>query len=243
MVLSVTGADLMLAIAHRGNLSGVDVQSENSLDQISRALNSGFGVETDIRRSQSGDFYISHDHVPLSECNAAREHARLWRSHPDRVVALNIKELGYEAELLAFLESEKVCDQVFLFDMDMIESEPGKAGRLLKSLHPSIDLAVRVSDRGEFLDRALGAEWANTVWLDEFDSPWIDEAGILRLKETRKTIYAVSLEIHGFPLDLARQRWLQLAAWGVDGICTDWPKELARVAHATCRLDGEGDQK
>jgi len=220
----------MVLLAHRGNVRGPAGRAENSLGLIREALGFGFGIETDIRRTDDGRFYISHDRQNCPEPPLADQHACSWCQSPDLPIALNIKELGYEAELLAFLAGHGVLQQVFLFDMEMLEQTQGETARLFRSLHPTVRLAARVSDRGgETIEQALSIECAQIIWLDEFDSLWLRQPDIRRLKEAGKVLYAISPEIHGFPLEVAQRRWVEFAVWGVDGICTDWPIEARRI--------------
>jgi glycerophosphoryl diester phosphodiesterase len=218
----------MKILAHRANRAGIDARQENTLEAVRACLEQGWGIETDIRRNAAGRYYISHDPVAVTERNQVEAFCVLLREMPSAVVALNVKELGYEADLVRFLERQRVLGQVFLFDMELIEPTPGETARLLRSLHPTVKLAARVSDRDEPVERALGIEVADIIWLDEFDRLWATEADIRTLKKSGRTIYAVSPEIHGFTPEEMRRRWSEFRKWGVDGICTDFPEELAR---------------
>jgi glycerophosphoryl diester phosphodiesterase len=217
----------MIVLAHRGNLRGPAPGRENSLALVEQALSLGFGLETDVRYSAGHGFYISHD-VAAAGGGAAPlgAHCELWRRHPGAAVALNVKELGREAELLEALRAMRVMQQVFLFDMELIEPRSGETARLYRRLEPSVAVAARVSDRREPLERALGIEAAGVIWLDEFDGPWATVDTVGKLKNAGKTIYAVSPELHGRRVEEARARWCDFARWGVDGICTDWPELL-----------------
>ena len=222
----------MLVIAHRGNARGPAPDAENSLDAIRACLAEGWAVETDIRRDAAGRFYIAHDPAPWSAARDADRHCAVWREHR-ACVALNVKEPGYEAELVAYLAERKVRDHVVLFDMELIEPRAGETARRLRALDAGLAVAARVSDRGEPLERALAIEVAGTIWLDEFDGPWATDADVARLRGAGRRVWAVSPELHGAtPLAMAR-RWEQLIAWGVDGICTDHAAALAaRVGRA-----------
>ena len=214
-------------LAHRGNVDGPDRANENRLALVGEALARGFGLETDVRYAAGQGFYISHDPAtPLPESLLAM-HCALWRRHPEATIALNVKELGQERALLEALNGLRVVQQVFLFDMELIETRAGETARLYRRYDAALSLAARVSDRGEPLERALAIEVASVVWLDEFDGPWATAETVGRLKAARKTVYAVSPELHGRPLDEAQARWRDFARWGVDGICTDWPALLA----------------
>ncbi len=217
----------MIVLAHRGNVEGPDRPRENSLGQVGEALACGFGLETDVRYAEGQGFYLSHDPMPPSVDSLLAAHAALWRRHPAATIALNIKELGQERALLDALNALGVASQVFLFDMELVEPRAGETARLLRRFNAAVRLAARVSDRGEPVERALGIEAATVIWLDEFDGPWATAGTLRSLKAAGKTVYAVSPELHGRPLEEAERRWREFARWGVDGICTDWPARLA----------------
>lgn len=223
-------------LSHRGNIYGPNRDTENRLPSVEAALQRGWGLETDIRRAPDGTFYIAHDQTDDCEGLDATQFCGLFRAHPDAVIALNVKELGDEAALVAFLGAQGVDRQVFLFDMELIEPVAGQTAALLRSLHPTLLLAARVSDRGEPVDRALAMEAAVVIWLDEFDGPWATAGDIRRLKDAGRTVHAVSPELHGASVDAARDRWTFFCKAGVDGICTDYPDELDR--HVRRELPG-----
>jgi len=213
-------------LAHRGNLAGRTLRGENSRAAIGAALTRGFGIETDIRRAPDGRFYIAHDPQPAADDALADDVFELLRAYPDRTVALNVKEVGYESALLDYLRDQRVLRQVFLFDMELIEPVPGEMAERFRSLDRDVRIAARVSDRGESIERALAIRAASVIWLDEFERPWATEADVRRLKQAGRTVHAVSPDLHGSSLERSRARWAQFNAWGVDGICTDYPVEL-----------------
>jgi hypothetical protein len=218
----------MIALAHRGNIEGPDPQRENSLALAGEALARGFGLETDLRYAAGQGFYISHDPMPAAKDALLAAHAALWRRYPEATIALNIKELGQERALIEALNGLRVLPQLFLFDMELIETHAGETARLYRRLDAAVRLGARVSDRNEPLDRALAVEAADVIWLDEFDGPWATAAMVRRLKEAGKAVFAVSPELHGRSMREASARWRDFVGWGVDGICTDWPERLAR---------------
>lgn len=217
-------------LAHRGNVDGKVAAAENRPPAIAAALSRGWGLEIDIRRSADGRFYVSHDASDHVDDLLADEVFALIAGSPSAIVALNVKETGHEDSLLAFLEQWGVVDRVFLFDMELIEPRPGGMARRFRELHPHVQLAARVSDRGESVERALSIECATHIWLDEFDGPWCTGDVVHRLRAAGRTIYAVSPELHGFSLDAARRRWRDFLTWGVDGICTDHAAALESFA-------------
>src|SRR5579884_3749058 len=96
-----SGYSSPVILAHRGNLRGPDISAENSLKSMRDALKLGFGVETDLRRDASGKFYIAHDPQPWKTENDFEKFAALFCECPSCTIAMNVKELGYEKELIA----------------------------------------------------------------------------------------------------------------------------------------------
>jgi glycerophosphoryl diester phosphodiesterase len=198
---------------------------ENSLAACARALAQGFGLETDLRRDATGAFYISHDPHPCSAENRLQGYTELFRRHPAAELAINVKELGYEAELVELMCSGRLGLRSFYFDFELLEPQsPGAAQRKIKSLpnQHNVRLASRLSDRNEPLSQCLAIP-AEIVWGDEFDNLWLGEPEVRQVHETGRLLYMISPEIHGFDLATTRRRWEEFKAWDVDGICTDYP--------------------
>ena len=214
----------MIILAHRANLNGPQPGRDNRLEDTSRALELGFGLETDLRRDPNGRFYISHDPKPSAEGRDFNAFAEVFRRYPDRTLAVNAKELGYEQELVELVYSGALGQKAFFFDFELLEpSTPGGAQRKIKSLPggASVALASRLSDRGELLAQCLSIP-GEVVWADEFDSFWLGPQEIEAAKHAGRKIYAISPELHGFPVKTMRQRWTDFKNWGVDGVCTDY---------------------
>ena len=220
-------------LAHRGNVAGPDHATENGPSAFRAALARGWGLEIDVRHTVGSRLYVSHDarddartgtlSGSADECFAA------IRQHPRATIAVNIKELGREADLLSELARYGVLGQCFLFDMELIEPRRGETARVFRGLNGSVTLATRVSDRNEPVEGAVADTHSPVVWLDEFDGPWCSEADVRRLKAAGKTVYAVSPDLHGGTLDEAHRRWIDFWNWHVDGICTDYPADLQAV--------------
>lgn len=225
---------MSIILAHRGNTNGPHPGTENSAAAIRHALSQGFGIEIDIRRADNGRFYISHDPRPTADSTSADDVMRLLRAHPGAMAAINVKELGYEADLLRFLDAHGVLGQAFLFDMELIEPHAGETARQMRALHPRVRLAARVSDRGESIERALAIPSASVIWLDEFDGAWATEADVRRLKQSGRLVIAVSPELHGAGPEATGDRWADFMAWGVDGLCTDFASAFSQ---ASARLE------
>jgi glycerophosphoryl diester phosphodiesterase len=214
-------------MAHRANLTGRKSVAENSLEACARALAEGFGLETDLRRDGGGTFYISHDANERTETNSLEAYSALFAKHPQAELAINVKELGYEAELIALMKSGKLGQKSFYFDFELLEPDnPGDAQRKLKELPDAagVRVATRLSDRGESLKQCLSIP-GEVVWGDEFDSLWLAATDVGRAHKAGRLFYVISPEIHGFDHGTMRRRWGDFKTWKVDGICTDYPLE------------------
>ena len=174
-----------IILSHRGNLVGPCPTAENRLATVGAALECGWGVETDIRRAADGRFYISHDARPSAHETPAEDFFALFRAYPNATIALNIKELGSEGALITLLDHEDVVGQTFLFDMELLEQQPGTTARTFRELHPTIRIAARISDRGESIEQALSIDVASVIWLDEFDGPCFTESDVLTSQGSR----------------------------------------------------------
>jgi len=60
---------------------------------------------------------------------------------------------------------------------------------------------------------------------DEFDKLWVTEKDAHAVRAAGRLLYMISPEIHRFDLPTMRRRWQDFKAWGVDGVCTDFPVE------------------
>ena len=214
----------MTILAHRGNIAGPDPRTENSLLSCQRALECGFGLEIDLRRDREGRFYISHDQRPWSAAIDLAPFAALFKRYSSSVVAVNVKELGYEAELVSLQLTSQFGRRSFYFDFELLEPDhPGRTQRCLCSLSSGkhVVTAARLSDRDEPLEQCLSSS-DRIVWADEFDSFWLKESDVQSVHAENKKFFVISPEIHGFDDHLCHQRWADFKSWKVDGLCTDY---------------------
>ena len=217
----------MIILAHRGNLDGPDRKTENTREVYEKALGAGFGLEIDVRRDAHGRFYISHDVMPWTQKNSLDGFKVVFRAHAQSVVAVNVKELGYENELAELVRQDVFGQQSFLFDFELLEpSTPGRAQRLIRSTVSLEEhrLASRVSDHGESIERCLSIP-AKVTWVDEFERFWLTEDVVCRLRAAGRKIFVISPELHGFDGQTRLARWGDFKQWRVDGICTDFAME------------------
>jgi glycerophosphoryl diester phosphodiesterase len=214
-------------LAHRANLAGPHSAVENSLEACARALEAGFGLETDLRRDAAGAFYISHDPLPRAAGNRLESYTELFTRHPTAELAINVKELGYEPALVALMKSGRLGARSFYFDFELLEPEtPGAAQGKIKAL-PSgngVALASRLSDRNEPLTQCLAIP-AEIVWADEFDSLWLTAREAEAVRAAGRRLFVISPELHGFDKAAMVRRWRDFRDWGVDGVCTDYALE------------------
>jgi glycerophosphoryl diester phosphodiesterase len=214
-------------LAHRANLTGPHSVVENSLAACADALARGFGLETDLRRDASGAFYISHDAAPRTPENSLKAYTELFRRHPNAELAINVKELGYEAALIELVNSGQLGERSFYFDFELLEpKKPGTTQWKIKMLPHSqkVRLAARLSDRKEPWSQCQSIP-AEVVWGDEFDKLWLTEKEVSLVRAAGRLLYMISPEIHGFDLPTMKRRWQDFKNWGVDGVCTDYPLE------------------
>ena len=211
-------------LAHRANLAGPKPALENSFAATQRALELGFGLETDLRRDPQHRFYIAHDPQPWTAENDFGKFAALFRNFSDRTIAMNVKELGYEADLIALQASGDLGGCPFYFDFELLEPKtPGRAQFLLQKLPggESTVMAARLSDRGESLTQCLAIP-SRVVWADEFDSLWLTRREVEAVHAAGRKFYAISPELHGFDEAVRLKRWQQFKDWQIDGLCTDY---------------------
>jgi glycerophosphoryl diester phosphodiesterase len=211
-------------LAHRANLTGPQPALENSFAATERALELGFGLETDLRRDPQNRFYIAHDPQPWTAGNDLVKFVALFRKFSNRIIAMNVKELGYEKDLIALQASGNLGESPFYFDFELLEPKtPGRVQRLIQQLPGGerTALAARLSDRGESLAQCLAIP-ARIVWADEFDSLWLTRREVEAVHAAGRKFYAISPELHGFDEAARLKRWQQFKNWQIDGLCTDY---------------------
>ena len=213
----------MVILAHRANLEGPNPKLENSLEATRRSLELGFGIETDLRRDADHRFYISHDANRRTSANDFSGFSELFRAFPDRVIAMNVKELGYEEELIRLQRAGDLGARSFYFDFELLEpTNRGRTQKLIQKLAgaEAVGIASRLSDRSEPLEQCLATP-GTVVWADEFDSLWLTREHVEAVHAAHRLFYVISPEIHGFSQEEKIGRWAQFKEWGIDGLCTD----------------------
>lgn len=172
----------MKLLCHRGLWQ---IKSEqNTLAALSRAIEGGFGVETDIR-DHNGNLVISHD-PPIGEGVLSLERLLEAYCNSDHktLLALNVKADGLCASLDEMLRAFDV-NNYFVFDMSLPDTLP--------YLKRGMPVAARLS---EYEGGKSLLEKAGTVWLDAFESEWYSIEEVLALLRAGKRVCLVSPELH-----------------------------------------------
>lgn len=169
-------------LAHRGYWL-VESEKNTSL-AFSRALEHGFGIETDFR-DLNGSLVISHD-VPMGSAMKIEEFIDVYKKTPVLApIALNIKSDGLYL-LIKDLVVKSCITNYFVFDM----SVPDTRGYLAQQI-PVFTRLSEYEDSPVFFDQSRG------VWLDAFESEWYDPIIIKELLDMNKHVAIVSPELHG----------------------------------------------
>lgn len=220
-------------LSHRACLHGGGSVEENTLAALGDAIEHGFEVEFDIRRdSDSGQLVLSHDPAAWSQARDATTFLR--DPGPDGAGrhALNVKDPDVVDDVLAELERAGTADRFFLFDFELLGCD---APALMRAVQRrGFAVAHRLSERERHLERYLDDDAVTMVWLDEFETPWVERRHVAELAARSKQTFYVSPELHRpLPPEAVEQRWRELAEWGVTGICTDYPVRLRDLLEAT----------
>ena len=172
------------------------------------------------------------------------------KSHTNTKLAIQLKDCNEEdIEKLIVTQLNKfnsenltfnLFERVFIFDTTLDSAEK------IKSLNPKIKIALSIGETKNFPDSRYPTiynleqvknnnNW-DIAWADEWESGLYSEEFIKILKDNGKTVFVVSPELHAntdpkHPLSEKgfKDYWKKLISWGVDGICTDHPTELAKL--------------
>jgi hypothetical protein len=211
-------------LAHRGHW--ITPTEKNSVIALRRALEGGFGIETDIR-DLDGELVISHD-PPLSG-SAPQSFASfldLYRSLGSTGwLALNIKADGLAPKVKAELEAFEVAN-AFVFDM----SVPDMRGYLSEDLITFTRMSD-VEPSPSYYEASKG------VWLDCFEIPYSPVEWVQKAMSDGKFAALVSPELHRRDYLAAWTAWrdaFRLDREPLVMICTDEPvKALEFFGDAT----------
>lgn len=195
----------MEIISHRGYW---EIEKEkNSKGAFERAIENGFGIETDIRDSR-GQLVISHD-MPSGNEMTVEEFFNL-KGIQDIPLALNIKADGLQNELKRLLKQYAINDY-FVFDMSI----PDMLG--YKKLE--MNMASRTSEYEENLPLL---KESTHIWMDGFHQYCAKKEQIEEYLSFGKKVCIVSPELHKRDYKAA---WQMLKIFDNENlmICTDFP--------------------
>lgn len=218
----------MEILAHRG--WWIDPTEKNAVSAFMRALNCGYGIETDIRDC-AGTLVVSHDQpAPSTNGNPLMtldQFLDLYLTYQGRpTLALNIKADGLAAPLRAALVARNITSY-FVFDMSVPDT--------LGYLNQGMPVYTRHSEfeTGSILDlRACGR------WLDAFEASYVTPDSIVATLESGSFAAIVSPELHRKPHLGAWAVWRDMLAQLPTErssrvlLCTDFPDQAQKFFDA-----------
>lgn len=207
----------MEIISHRGIWHSIDEQ--NSIRSIIKSLDSGFGVEFDVR-DHNGEIVISHD-LPSDESPKLLDLLNLIEGKKNSL-AINIKADGILKEIKKLLHNREL--NWYVFDMSFPQT--------LECKKQKMPYYFRISEfekKNPIFDDAVG------IWLDLFRSDWINENNFNKLLNYGKKICIVSSELHD--RDPSRL-WSFLKPFKNHkkvSLCTDFPSKAEKYFNITSK--------
>ena len=201
----------MKIIAHRG--LWLYPEERNTLASFERALQNGFGIETDFR-AHNGVLVISHD-LPQETSLDAKIFFELCNQYPNTDPhAINIKSDGLQHLLRPYLQGWSP-HRYFVFDMSVPDT--------LGYLRVQLNTFTRISEYEAYQDfdgKVRG------LWLDSFFGDWYGHEVLNHYISSEKQIAIVSPELHGRD---HRPLWAMIKSLYTSNIqlmlCTDLPVE------------------
>lgn len=203
----------MKILCHRGFWRTPD--EKNSLAALRRAVESGYGFESDIR-DYRGRLVISHD-IADEKSPALDDVLKLLAGAGDKFCfAINIKADGLAEELKTSLEKYSLKNY-FVFDMSLPQ--------MLWYRSRGLTFFTRQS---EYEPAPALYEAAAGVWLDAFEAEeWLTVALIENHLARGKKVCVVSSELHGRAPQKLWSRLKQIEHPALS-LCTDLPLEAEK---------------
>jgi glycerophosphoryl diester phosphodiesterase len=191
--------------------------------------------DTTLAEAEAIKYQHSNEH--LTSFRAFLEMAE--KENRGRQMAIHFKadsqnEKGFRL-LARYWQEFNLYDTAFAFDLTK------EAASRLKEIDSKIKIALIVSD---FKFEPTIYLWEEVRDFKPMDIVWSAEylklyskAFLNRAKGTGRIVYAMSPDVHwilGHPLAYSgyEQTWDNLAAWGFEGICTDYPEKLKKRLEA-----------
>jgi hypothetical protein len=204
----------MIILSHRGYWK--TPEEKNSISAFDRSFIHNFGTETDFR-DMGGELVISHDPAQNSSMLADLFFSTYVKHRQTEPLALNIKADGLQKLLICALEKYEIKNY-FVFDMSVPD--------MMGYINEGLNVFTRQS---EIEVSPVLYEKSKGVWIDCFNSDWVDEKTIESHLANSKKICLVSPELHKRPYENEWRRFKKMSATVSSNVmlCTDYP-ELAR---------------
>ena len=214
MLKLIHNNEMIKIIAHRGMWN--QPEEKNTIPAFERALQNGFGIETDFR-DLNGKLVISHN-PPGSYAMTAESFFKLCDGYPDAGPhAINIKADGLQYMLAKHIEQWTI-DRYFVFDMSVPDT--------LGYINAKFNTFSRVSEY-EGYQNFDGR--VNGVWLDAFTEEWYGPQEVKKYSTNGKQLAIVSSELHGRDY---QSLWAMIKTEYTPDmsvlLCTDFPQEAKR---------------
>jgi hypothetical protein len=168
----------------------------NSKVALRRALEAGFGLETDLR-DLNGSLVISHDPARLEAIELTfPDLLELYlQIGTGGVLALNVKADGLAPQIKAALEGSKI-ERYFVFDMSVPDTRA------------YLSAGMRVfTRRSEYETGSALDEAAVGLWLDAFEASHVPADLLATALDSRLSVALVSPELHHRPHLEAWHKW------------------------------------
>jgi hypothetical protein len=209
----------MEILSHRGWWD--EPSDKNSKLAFLRALNAGFGLETDVRESL-GELVVSHDPPRGDEISFELLLSLYCQIGGSATLALNIKADGLQAPLAEMLSRFRI-NNYFVFDMSSPE--------LVRYHAAEIQYYTRISD---LETEPVGLTGATGLWVDGFGKDWEKFDDLTQFVRAGKKLAIVSPELHKRP---HLEFWSKCKEWwnklpdperNAVQLCTDLPDQAKR---------------
>jgi glycerophosphoryl diester phosphodiesterase len=221
---------VVLVIAHRG---APRLARENTVESFRAAVATGAGgIELDVRRAADGTLVVHHDAVledgrPIISCQRddLPAHVPTLAGALDAcrgaIVDVEIKNLPGEAD---FDSADRIADAV----VTLLGERPEPANSWLIS-----SFRRETIDRCRAVDSGIATGWLTIGAVTDEEIAWAVDAGHAAIHPWDPTVdrrlvdrcHQAGLHVNTWTCnDVARA--VELASWGIDGICTDVPDVL-----------------
>jgi glycerophosphoryl diester phosphodiesterase len=215
-----------LVIAHRG-ASGIEL--ENSLAAFRAAAPQGAdAVELDIHATADGELIVHHDETiagtPIA-ASSARTIAALRLPNGEPVPTLSQALGAIPAPLQVFVEVKSLAPRWDDRLLETLDHGPNPAGYAVHGFDQEI--VRRLADRrpalrrGAFTLAALQRARASILWQDRSGA----------VEPLVRDMHAAGIQLFVWTVD-APAEMTRFLAWGVDGICTNFPERARRAVDA-----------